>query len=120
MAAATVSGQVRAPGGHGRAPDRLARWAVGLSAVFGLTFSASVATIAIAYAAGGEGAVEDSWFGVLLAIIGSVGLAGSLAAFLLAMIARVRGERWALLLLPLCAFPAFLLFLVLGEAFWWE
>jgi hypothetical protein len=120
MVVAPVSGQVRAPGGHGRTPGRLARWAVGLSAVFGVTFSASVATIAIAYAAGGEGAVEDSWLGVLLAIIGSVGFVGSLAAFLLAIIARVRRERWALLWLPLCAFPAFFLFLVLGEAFWWE
>jgi hypothetical protein len=91
-----------------------------LSALFGAAFAATVAAIAIAYAAGGEGAIEDNWLGVLLATVAAVGLTGSLAAFVLAIIAKVRHERWALLWLPLCLFPALLLFLVLGEAFWWE
>ena len=91
-----------------------------MSVVFGLAFALSVATIVIAYAAGSEGAVEDNWLGVLAAIIGSVGFLGSLAAFLPAIIARRRGERWTVLWLPLCEFPTFLVFLVLGEAFWWE
>jgi hypothetical protein len=45
---------------------------------------------------------------------------GSLAAFVLALIAKAMHERWALLWLPLCVFPAAALFLVLGEALWWE
>lgn len=36
------------------------------------------------------------------------------------LIAKVERDRWELLWLPLFAFPAFFLFLVLGEAFWWE
>ena len=57
---------------------------------------------------------------MILATVASVGLVGSLAAFVLAIIAKVRHERWALLWLPLCVFPAFALFLVLGEALWRE
>jgi hypothetical protein len=47
-------------------------------------------------------------------------LAASLAAFALALAAKIKHERWALLWLPLSLFPAFLAFLVLGELFWWE
>jgi uncharacterized membrane protein YhaH (DUF805 family) len=120
MAVSRVSDRIRPSQGRGPAPGRLARWAVRLSVVFGLAFAVSVATIVIAYAAGSEGAVEDTWLGGLAAIIGSVGFVGSLAAFLLAIIARRRRDSSTVLWLPLCAFPAFLLFLVLGEAFWWE
>lgn len=120
MKAARVPGDFRLPTGHGWARGRLAGWAVGLSALFGAAFASSVATIAIAYAVGREGAVEDSWLGVILATVALVGLVGSLAAFVLAIIAKFRHERWVLLWLPLCAFPAFALFLVLGEALWWE
>jgi hypothetical protein len=45
---------------------------------------------------------------------------GSLAAFVLAMIAKIRHKRRPLLWLPVCVFPALVLFLVLGEGFWWE
>ena len=45
---------------------------------------------------------------------------GSLAAFVLAIVARIRGERWLLLWMPLCAFPALVAFLVPGEAVGWE
>lgn len=120
MTVTPVPGHVSTPAGHGRPPGRLARWAVGLSAVFGAAFAASAATIAIAYAVGGEGAIEDNWLGIALATMASVGLSGSLAGFVLAIIAAVRRQRWALLWLPLCVFPACLLFLLLGEAFWWE
>src|SRR3970282_1951542 len=48
------------------------------------------------------------------------GLLASLAAFALAVVAKVKHEQWALLWLPLSVFPALLAFLLLGEAFWWE
>lgn len=120
MTVAPIPLQVRASTGHGQPHSRLARWAVGLSAVFGAAFASSIATIAIAYAVGGEGAIEDNWLGAFLVTMASVGLLGSLAAFVLAIVVKVKHERWTLLWLPLCAFPAFLAFLVLGEAFWWE
>lgn len=100
--------------------SRLARWAVGLSVVFGAAFASSVATVVIAYVFGSEGAIEDNWLGMVLAAVASVGLLGSLAAFVLAIAATIRRERWSLLWAPLCAFPAFVAFLALGEAFWWE
>jgi uncharacterized membrane protein len=48
------------------------------------------------------------------------GLLASLAAFALAVFAKVKHERWALLWLPLSVFPALCAFLLVGEAFWWE
>ena len=106
--------------GSGRPRGGVTRWAVGLSLVCGATVAASFAAIAIPYAVGAEGAVEDTWLGLLLALTAFAGLFGSVAAFVLAIVAGTRHERWRLLWLPLCVFPAIALFLVLGEAFWWE
>ncbi len=120
MSVASVPGHVPASTGQGP-HGRLARWAVGLSAVCGLAVAMAIAIIAIAYAVGVESAVEDNWFGFLLVtMVLAPGLLGSLLAFVLAIVARVRRERWTLLWLPLCVFPTVVLFLVLGEAFWWE
>jgi cation transporter-like permease len=105
---------------HGHPHGRLARWAVRLSAVFGVASAASIAAIGIAYAVGGESAVEDTLLGAFLAIVTLTGVLGSFASFLAAIAAKVRHERWTLLWLPLSVFPALLAFLVLGEAFWWE
>jgi hypothetical protein len=88
--------------------------------VFGGVFAASAATIAVLYAAGAESAIEDTWFGALLAILALFGVLGSLVAFVLALVAQIRHEHWAWLWLPLGVFPAMILFVVLGEAFWWE
>lgn len=115
-----VPGHVPASTGYGHPHGRLARWAVRLSAVFGAAFAASIAAVVIAYAVGSESAVEDTLLGAALAIIALTGLLGSLAAFLAAIVAKAQHERWTLLWLPLCVFPALLAFLVLGEAFWWE
>ena len=82
--------------------------------------AASIAAVGIAYAVGGESAVEDTLLGAFLAIVALTGFVGSVAAFLAAIAAKGRHERWTLLWLPLCVFPALLAFLVLGEAFWWE
>jgi len=66
------------------------------------------------------GGPEDNWVGLLATVSLLGGLPASLAAFVLAVVAKVKHERWALLWLPLSVFPALLAFLVLGEAFWWE
>ena len=106
--------------GPDHAHTRLVRWAVGLAAAVAVTIATSFAIFAVAYAIGGSGATEDNWVGFVVGISLLGGLLASLAAFALAVVARVKHERWALLWLPLFVFPALLVFLVLGEAFWWE
>ena len=120
MVVAPAPRPVRVPSGQGHAHSRLARWAVGLSAGFGIAFASSIAIVASAYAVGSDGAVEDTWPGIVLATVALVGVLGSLAACVLAIVARIRRERWALLWLPLSLFPALFLFVMLGEVFWWE
>lgn len=111
-----------APAGRGSDERHrpIARWAVGLSLAAWAWIAAAVAAFAIAYAVGGSDATEDNWVSYLVLSMASVALLGSFAAFALAIAARVRRDRRALLWLPLCTLPACLLFLVLGEAFWWE
>ena len=106
--------------GSGQPHGRLARWAVELSALSGVAFVAAFATVAIAYAIGEEAAVEDTTLGLVLVLILAAGLLGSLAAFVMAIVAAVKRERWALLWLPLSVLPAIVLVVSLGEAFWWE
>lgn len=120
MTVAPVPGRVPARTGQGPPHGRLARWAVGLSIVFGAASVVSIGAVVIAYAGGFESSVEDTLLGELLAQVALTGFVGSLAAFVAAIVAKVRHERWTLLWLPLCLFPALLAFLVLGEAFWWE
>lgn len=115
-----ASGYVPAPVGRGHPHGCLARWAVRLSAVFGAAFAGSLVVVAVAYAVGAEGAFEDTFLGWFLVRVMLAGFLGSLAAFLAAIAAMVRRERWALLWLPLSVFPVLLAFVVLGEAFWWE
>ena len=120
MTVAPVPGQVPRSTGSAAAHTRLARWAVGLSAVFGAAVVATIITFAVGYAVGGQSAIEDNWVAWLGLALALAGLLASLAAFGLAIVAKIRRERWTLLWAPLCAFPAFVAFLVLGEAFWWE
>jgi hypothetical protein len=75
---------------------------------------------AVAYAVGGVEATEDNWVG-MLAVVGILGgLAVSLVAFALAVLARIHHERRRLMWLPLSVFPALFGFVLLGELFWWE
>ncbi len=106
--------------GPGRERSPLARWAVGLAAAGAVAIATSCTTFGVAYAIGGSGATADDWVGILVVQLLFVGLLTSLAAFALAIAAKVEHERWALLWLPLSVLPALLVFLVLGEAFWWE
>lgn len=117
MTVVPVPGRVPAPTGYGDAHGRLARWAVRLSAVFGAAFAASAATVAIVYAVGEEGAVEDTWLGALLFLIPAIAFVASLAAFVMAVVAKAKKhEHWVWLWLPLGVLPAMIVFLVLAEA----
>lgn len=120
MTVAPVPGHAPISVGPARAHGRPARWAVGLAAAAAVAIATSLVTFAVAYAVGGSGATEDNWVGFLVADLLLGGLLASVAAFALAVVAKVKRERWALLSLPLSVFPALLAFLVLGEAFWWE
>lgn len=100
--------------------SRLARWAVGLAAAVAVVVTVSYTIFAVAYAVGGSDAISDNWVGYLggFALLG--GLVVSLGAFVMAVVARVKRQRWALLWLPLSLFPALLAVVVIAEAFWIE
>ena len=106
--------------GPAHAHSGLARWAVGLAGAVVVAFAVTFAMFAVALAIGGSDAIEDNWVGFLGMVSLYGGSLASLAAFALAVVARVKHERWAPLWLPLSLFPALLAFLLLGEAFWWE
>jgi hypothetical protein len=115
-----VSSRAFVPAGRAPAHSRLARWAVGVAAAVAGAILVSAAIFAMAYVIGGPGATEDNWVGLLGVVSLLGGLVASLAAFALALAAKIKHEQWALLWLPLLLFPALLAFLVLGELFWWE
>lgn len=120
MTVAHVPGGAPMSVGPAPAHRRPSRWAVGLGTAAAAAIATSLVTFGVAYAVGGAGATEDNWVGFLVADLLLGGLVASFAAFALAVVAKVKHERWALLWLPLSVFPALLAFLVLGEAFWWE
>ena len=96
----------------------LDRWAVGLAAAVAIVVSVSYAIFFIAIAIGGR--VDDTWVGYLGGVSLVGGLLVSLVAFALAVVAKVKHERWGLLWLPLSVFPALLAIVVIAEAFWME
>lgn len=109
------------PSAGGHSGNRLSQWAVGLAAVVAVFIALTGALFAVAYVRGGSDAISDNWVGILgvVAILG--GLVISLAAFVLAIVARrIKRDKWAWLWLPLSLFPALFAFVVLGELFWWE
>jgi uncharacterized membrane protein HdeD (DUF308 family) len=112
MTAQPVSSRTSVPAGRDRAHTHLAWWVV--------VILVSAVIFAVAYAVGGPGATEDNWVGFLGVVSLLGGLVASLAAFALALAAKIKHEQWALLWLPLLLFPALLAFVVLGELFWWE
>jgi hypothetical protein len=101
-------------GAHRRSHGRVARWAVALSVVLGV----AIAVLSIGWAVGGDSFMDGNlWFSITTVL---VGVAAALAGCATAIVARVKGERWSVLWVPLCALPALVVFVVLGEAFWWE
>jgi hypothetical protein len=120
MTARPAVGGASVPLRRSPAPTRLARWAVRIAAVVAVALVVSFAIFAVAYGVGGWGAIDDMWVGFVVAVSLLGGLLASLVAFALAVTAKVKHERWAMLWLPLSLFPAILAFLMLGELFWWE
>lgn len=106
--------------GQGPVRPGPARWAVALATTAAAAIVGSLAVFGIASAVGGSSATEDNAVGVVVGVLLLTALLASLVAFVLALAATLRHERWALLALPLAVFPAVLAFIILGEAFWWE
>lgn len=100
--------------------SQLARWSVGISTAVTIVIALSGVILSVAYAIGGSDAISDNWVGLLGAVALLGGLLASLAAFVLAITAKVRHEQWVKLWLPLLIFPVLLAFIVLGEVLWWE
>jgi len=94
------------------------RWAVGLAEAVVAVVAASYTVFFATVATGGS--VDDTWVGSLggLAFIG--GMLVSFVAFVLAVFAKVKRERWGLLWLPLSVFPALLAIVVIAEAFFMD
>jgi hypothetical protein len=96
----------------------LAGWAFRLAVAAPLSIGTALALFGIATAIGGPDATADNWVGILVGAGLIAAFLTSLAAFTLAIAAKVNHQR--VLWLPIAAFPAVLAFLLLGEAFWWE
>lgn len=69
------------------------------------------------YAVGAEDHIEDTVLAVFLVLVAAVGVLGSLAAFVMALVSTTaKGERWNLLWIPLCTFPALAAFVLVWGA----
>ena len=95
----------------------VARAAVGLAALVVIVVVVSYTIFFVALAAAGDDAISDNWVGVLAGVSLLGGLLVSLVALVLAVVARVRQDRWRLLWLPLSLFPTLLALVVLAELF---
>ena len=93
---------------------------VGLAVAGVLAVIHAVLIYRFAIAVGGKYAADDNWVGDLVGLSMLGGVVATLAAFVMAVAAKVGHLRSRLLWVPLSAFPAVLMFLVLGEIFWWE
>ena len=120
MTVAPVPGHAPASKRSRHAHGRLARLGVVLAAFAAVAIAASFAVLGVGYAIGGSGAIEDNWVGYLAGFSLLGGLPASLAAFTLALAAKLKHERWPVLWFPLSLFPALVALLMLGEAFLWE
>ena len=98
----------------------MARWAVGLSEIAGAAIVLAAAIFGLANVVAGPTAVEDNWVAILVAASLLTGFVAAALAFMMAIVATVKHERWARLGVPLAVFPAVLTVGVLGGAFWWE
>ena len=94
-----------------------ARVAVALAALVVVVVGISYTILFVALATGGDEAISDNRVGAQAGVSLLAGLAVSLVAMVLAIIARVRHDRWRLLWLPLSVFPTLLVLTVLAEIF---
>lgn len=120
MSASHVPPMVPATARSDGGPSGLGRWAVVLAVIVVTVVTVAYTIFGVAFAVGGDDAISDTWVGYLAGISLLGGLAASLASFLMALVARLRGARQRLLWLPLTVFPALATIVLLAELFWVE
>jgi hypothetical protein len=96
----------------------LERWAVGLAAAVAIGVVVSYAIFFAVPATGGT--LGDNWVWYLGGVSLVGGLVVSLVAFALAIVAKVKHERWRLPWLPLSVFPALLVIVVMPKRSSWS
>lgn len=106
--------------GPARVRTNAANWAIRIAWAVVTILAVAYAIFGVTWAVGGEDAVSDTFVGYLagFALVG--GILASLVAFAIAMIARAKHQRPALLWLPIALFPALVLLVILVEALWIE
>lgn len=110
----SATGEVgRRSGGH----SAIARLAVVLAAGVAVCVGLCYEMLAVSYATDGAVGIADNWLGGLGGLVLALGLAGALAAFVMALLAR-RQETWGLLRLPLLLFPGLVAAILLVEVTW--
>lgn len=95
----------------------VARVAVALATLVVVVIGISYTIFFVALAVGGDEAVSDTFVGAQAGVSLLGGLAVSLVAMALAIVARVRHDRGRLLWLPLSVFPTLLTLVILAELF---
>jgi hypothetical protein len=98
----------------------LARWAIGIAGAVVTVLAVSYSIFGLTWAFSGEDAVSDTFVGYLAGYALLGGLLASLVAFVMAVVARVKHQRLALLWLPMVLFPALVIIVALVETLWME
>lgn len=101
-------------------PTGLTRWAVRLAVVVAAVLAVVYSIFGLTWAFGGEDAISDTFVGYLAGYSLVGGMAVALVAFVMAVVARAKHQRAALLWLPTALFPALIVILTLAEIVWME
>ncbi len=101
-------------------PTGLTRWAIRLAVVVAAVLAVAYSVFGLTWAFGGEDAVSDTFVGYLAGYSLVGGMAVALVAFVMAVVARAKHQRSALLWLPTALFPALIVIVTLIEIVWME
>lgn len=105
----------RVPAHPGLHHPRLAWWAVGTAAAAAVMYAVGLSVLGIVGFDANDSDL-DGWKGIVVTIGLFGGMVTSLGAFVLAVVEKVRHDRWALLWLPLLFGPA----IIVSFPFWFE
>ena len=120
MTASPLPGPTNPTAGPRHASAGLGRAAVVVAAVAAAVLVLSYTIFFVALAVGGDAAISDTFVGYQAGVALLGGLAASLVAFLMGIVAKLRHEARRFLWLPLALVPVLLALVVLVEVFWME
>ena len=110
-----VSPETNLERGPRQEPSIGARVSVVLATGITTVIVVSYLIFAIALIAGGDAAISDTWVGYLAGYAVLAGLAVSLVAFFVAVVAEIKHESWKPLRFPLALFPVLVAVVILAE-----